>query len=72
MPGRRPWKVDCAVGSTAGNVAVVVVSLFGHEDGVERTAGDPGVGGTSAVAAPRSWFGNLPMGQRAAEFLGVV
>lgn len=72
MPGRRPWKVDCAVGSTASNVAVVVVSLFGHEDGVERTAGDPGVDKASALATPRSCFGNLTRGQRAAEFSGAV
>jgi hypothetical protein len=62
MPGRRPWKVDCADGSTASNVAVVVVSLFGHLDGVERTVGDPGVGGASALAAPRSRFGDLTRG----------
>ena len=72
MPGRRPRKVDCAVGSTASNVAVVVVSLFGHGDGVERTTGDPGVGGASASAAPRSRFGDLSRGQRTAEFSGVV
>jgi hypothetical protein len=40
-------------GSTVSDVAVaVVVSLFGHVDGVERTMGDPGVGGASASAAP--------------------
>jgi hypothetical protein len=40
--------------STASDAAVVVVSLFDHVDGVERTVGDPGVGGASASAAPRS------------------
>jgi hypothetical protein len=67
MPGRRPWKVDCADGSTASDVAAVVVSLFGHVDGVEWTVGVPGVGGASALAAPRSRFGGLTRGQRAAR-----
>jgi hypothetical protein len=31
--------VDCADGSTASDVAAVVVSLFGHVDGVEQTVG---------------------------------
>jgi hypothetical protein len=62
MPGRRPRKVDCAGGSTAGNVAVVVVSPFGHGDGEEQTMGDPGVGGASALATPRSCFGSLAWG----------
>jgi hypothetical protein len=31
----------------AGNVLVVVVSLFGRRDGVERTVGDHGVGDAS-------------------------
>jgi hypothetical protein len=57
MSGWRPWKVDCAVSSAARNV--VVVFLSGHVDGVERTVEDPGVGGTSALVAPRSWFGDL-------------
>jgi hypothetical protein len=51
--------VDCADGSTASDVAVVVVSLFGHVGGVERTVGDPGVGGASALTTPRSWLGDL-------------
>jgi hypothetical protein len=59
MPGWRPWKVDCVFDSTASNVAVVVVSLFGYVDGVERTVGDPGVGSALALAAPRSRFGGL-------------
>jgi hypothetical protein len=71
MPGWRPQKVDCTVGSTASDVVVVVVSLFGHVGGVERTVGDPGVGGASALAAPRSWFGDLTREQRAAELSGV-
>jgi hypothetical protein len=37
-------------------VAVVVVFLFSHVDGVERIVGDPGVGDASTLAAPRSWF----------------
>jgi hypothetical protein len=40
-PGRRPQKVDFPNSFTASNVAVGVVSLFGHVDGVERTVGDP-------------------------------
>jgi hypothetical protein len=53
-------------------VAAVVVSLFGHVDGVERTMGDLGVGSTSVLAAPRSRFGDLTRGQRAAKFSGAV
>jgi hypothetical protein len=59
MPGRRPWKVDRADDSTASDAAVVVVSLLGHVGGEERTLGDSGVGGASALAAPRSSFGGL-------------
>jgi hypothetical protein len=59
MPGWRPRKVDCVDGSAASDVAVVVVFLFGHVDGVERTVGDPGVGDASTLAAPRSRFGGL-------------
>jgi hypothetical protein len=70
MPGRRLRKVDCTDGSTASDVAAVVVFLFGHVDGVERTVGDPGVGGASALAAPRSWFGDLTREQWAAELSG--
>jgi hypothetical protein len=70
MPGRRPRKADCTVDFTAGNVAVVVVSLFVHGDGVEWTMGVPGVSGASALVAPRSCFGNLPRGLRAAKFSG--
>jgi hypothetical protein len=47
------------VNSTASDVAVVVVSFFGHVDGMERTVGDPGVGGASALATPRSRFEGL-------------
>jgi hypothetical protein len=72
MPGWRPWKVDCAVGFAASDVAVVVVFLFGYVDGMEQTVGDPGVGGASALAAPRSWFGGLTREQRAAELSGAV
>jgi hypothetical protein len=35
MPRRRPQKVGYADGSMASDVAAVVVSLFGHVDGVE-------------------------------------
>jgi hypothetical protein len=38
--GRQPQKGDCANGFTVSVTAVVVVSLFGHVDGVERTVGD--------------------------------
>jgi hypothetical protein len=51
---------------------VVVVSLFGHLDGVEHTVGDPGVGGALALAAPRLHFGSLTRGQQAAKFSGAV
>jgi hypothetical protein len=34
--------------------------------------GDPGVSSTLVLAAPRSWFGDLTRGQRAAKFLGAV
>jgi hypothetical protein len=63
MSGQRPWVVDCADGSTASDVAVVVVSLFDHVDGVERTVGDPCVAGASALVAPRSRFRDLSRGQ---------
>jgi hypothetical protein len=56
----------------ASDVAVVVVSLFGHVDDVEQAVGDPGVGSASVLSAPRSWFGDLTRGQRAAKFLGVM
>jgi hypothetical protein len=69
-PGRRPWKVDCADGFTASDVAVVVASLFGHVDGVERTMGDPDVGSASALAASRSRCGGLTRRHLAAEFSG--
>jgi hypothetical protein len=59
MPGRRPWKAECAGGSTAGDVAVLMASLFGRVDGVEREAGDLGVGVASAWATPRSRGGGL-------------
>jgi hypothetical protein len=64
--------VDCADSSTANDVVAVVASLFGHVDGVERTVGDPSAGDASALATPRSRFGNLTREQRAAEFSGVV
>jgi hypothetical protein len=58
--------------SMASDVAMVVVSHFGHVDDVEWTVRDPGVGGASVLAAPRSWFGSLTRGHRAAEFSGAV
>jgi hypothetical protein len=70
MPGWRPRRVDCADGSTVSDAATVLVSLFGHVDGVERTVGDLGVGGAST--APRSWFAGLTQGRRATEFSGAV
>jgi hypothetical protein len=62
MPGWRPGKVDCMNSSAASDMAAVVVSLFGHMDDVEWTVGHPSVGGASALAAPRSWFGGLTRG----------
>jgi hypothetical protein len=35
MPGRWPGKVDCTGGSTAGDVAVVIVISWSHEGGDE-------------------------------------
>jgi hypothetical protein len=64
MPGRRRRKVDYADGSMASDVAAVVVFIFGHVNGMERTVGDPGVGGASALVAPKSRFGDLIWGQR--------
>jgi hypothetical protein len=72
MPGWRPWKVHCAVGTAASDVAAVVVFLFGYVDGVDQTVGDPGVGGASTLAAPRSWFGGLTREQQAAVLSGMV
>ena len=43
----------------ASGMAVVVASLFGHVGGEGRVAGDPGVGGASAVTTPRSHLGGL-------------
>jgi hypothetical protein len=43
MPRRRPRKVDSVDDSTASDLAVVMVALFGHAGGQERTMGDPGV-----------------------------
>jgi hypothetical protein len=40
LPGRRPWKVDCAVGSPLSGVAVVVAPLSGCVDGEEQSTGD--------------------------------
>jgi hypothetical protein len=70
MPWQRPWKVDWVDGSTKGNMAVVM--LFGHGDGMKQTMGDPSVGDASALATPKSCFGTLTWGQRAAEFSGAM
>jgi hypothetical protein len=59
MPGWRLRKVDCVDSSAASDVAAVVVFLFGHVDGVERTVGYPGVGDASTLLATRSRFGGL-------------
>jgi hypothetical protein len=62
LPGRRPWEMDHAGDSTASDVAVVTVFLFGHVDGKERTAGNPrdGIGGgASTMEAPRLRLGTL-------------
>jgi hypothetical protein len=64
--------VDCANDFTGSIAAVVVVSLFGHVDGVERTVGDPGVGGTSTLTTPRSRSRGLTQGQWMAEFSEAV
>jgi hypothetical protein len=53
-------------------VAAAVVSLLGHVDGMEWTVGVLDFGGASALAAPRSRFGGLTWGQRAARLLGAV
>jgi hypothetical protein len=71
-PGRRPRKVDCADDFTVSIAAMVVVSLFGHVDGVEWMVGDPGVGGASALTAPRSRFRGQTQGQWMAEFSEAV
>jgi hypothetical protein len=59
MPGRRPWKVERSVCSSASNVALVVVRLFGCVGGEERTAGDLGAFGVSAMEAPKARPGGL-------------
>jgi hypothetical protein len=72
IQGWRPRKVDYMDNSMASDVAMVVVSHFGHVDDMEWTVRDPGVDGASILAAPRSWFGSLTRGQRAAEFSRAV
>jgi hypothetical protein len=59
--------VDSQIGDTQ-----CLISVFGHVDGVERTVGDPGVGGASASTALRSRFGDLTQRRRVAKFLGAV
>jgi hypothetical protein len=53
--------MDCAGDFTMSDV-VVVVSLFGHVDGVERVVGDPSVRNISSLAAPLSRFEGLTGG----------
>jgi hypothetical protein len=48
--------VDRTDDSTVNDVAVVMVSLFGHVDGKERAVGDPG-GGSSQIMFPRPYSG---------------
>jgi hypothetical protein len=69
MPGRWPRKVDYTSDSSASIVAVVVVVLiFGHVDDKERTLGDFGVGGVSALAAPdrvsEAYIGDIRRGRK--------
>jgi hypothetical protein len=47
------------VNSTASDVVVVMVFLFGYVGDEEWAAGDPGVDGASAMSAPRSCPGSL-------------
>jgi hypothetical protein len=43
------WKVYCMDDSMASDMAVMVVVLFGHVDRMERTVGNPCVGGALAL-----------------------
>jgi hypothetical protein len=45
-----------------GDVAVVMLYLFGHVDGEERAARNPGGNGASEMVAPGSRFGSLTWG----------
>jgi hypothetical protein len=54
--------VDCTGVLVASDVAVVVVLFFGHLDGDERAAGDPGIDDTSVLAPPRSRSGGQARG----------
>jgi hypothetical protein len=49
-------KLDCVSWQWLWSLSSVNV------DGVERTVGDPGVGGPSALGAPKSRFGGLSHG----------
>jgi hypothetical protein len=55
MPGRQPWKLRVR----ESDAAVLVASPLGREDGVERAAEVPGVGGASAMATPKLCRGGL-------------
>jgi hypothetical protein len=61
MPRRRPRKVDWTCDSTASDVVVLMALRFGRVDDEERATG-PGVGGVSAMSAPRSCSGSLTRG----------
>jgi hypothetical protein len=54
--------------STTSDVAVVTVFLFAHVDGDEWTMRDTGVGGVSALTAPRSRFRGLTWDLQAPKF----
>jgi hypothetical protein len=43
MPGRRSWKVGCTGDSPMSDMAVLMISLCGHEGGEEGTIGNPRV-----------------------------
>jgi hypothetical protein len=60
-------KVDHAGVSAASDVTVVVVVFFGHADGEEQAARNPGVDGASAMASPRSGFRGWTRGQWTVE-----
>jgi hypothetical protein len=54
---KRLHTIPYTCGISASDVAVVMALLFGRVDDEERAAGDPGVGDTSAMSAPRSRSG---------------
>ena len=62
MPGRQPWKVDCAFISPASDMAVVMIFLFDHENGEEGAAGDPVLAALQQSQLPHrvldAWLGD--------------